>query len=61
MEIVITIERDEDASSIAAYSENPNITVVRDASVSNRELLAAYADALESHEVVSDLQVSLKK
>jgi hypothetical protein len=29
------------------YSENPNIFVVRDAGVSDRDLLVAYADALE--------------
>jgi hypothetical protein len=44
---VITIEREPDAPTIAAYSEEPSITVVRDASVSDKELLLAYAEALE--------------
>jgi len=52
-EIVITIERELGAPTVAAYSEEPSITVVRDAKVSNRDLLVAYADALEEHMKVS--------
>jgi len=47
MEILITIEREPGAPTVGAYSENPSITVVRDASVSDRELLIAYADVLD--------------
>jgi hypothetical protein len=47
MEILITIEREPGAPTVGAYSENPSITVVRDASVSDRDLLMAYADALD--------------
>ena len=44
---VITIEREHGAPTIAAYSDEPSITVVRDASVSDKDLLVAYAKALE--------------
>jgi hypothetical protein len=47
MEIVITIEREAGAPTVGAYSEHPSILIVRDAGVSDRELLNAYADALE--------------
>lgn len=47
MEIVITLEREPGAPTVGISSEHPNITVVRDASVSDRELLTAYADLLE--------------
>jgi hypothetical protein len=47
MDILITIEREPGASTVGAYSENPSITVVRDASVSDRDLLIAYADVLD--------------
>jgi hypothetical protein len=49
MEIVITLEREPGAPTVGIYSENPKITVVRDASASDRELLEAYAYALEEH------------
>jgi hypothetical protein len=52
-EIVITIEREPGAKTVAAYSDEPSITVVRDAAVSNKELLAAYAEALEERMRVS--------
>lgn len=52
-EIVITIEREPGAPTVAAYSEEPSITVVRDASVSNKYLLVAYAEALEDRMKVS--------
>ena len=45
--LVITIEREPGAPTIGAYSDEPSITVVRDASVSDRELLMAFADVLE--------------
>jgi hypothetical protein len=44
---IITIEREPGAPTIAAYSDEPSITVVRDASVSDKELLLAYAEVLE--------------
>lgn len=47
MEIVITIEREPDAPTVGIYSVDPAIYVVRDATVSDRELLEAYAYALE--------------
>jgi hypothetical protein len=47
MEINITLEREPGAPTAGIYSENPNIFVVRDAGVSDRDLLVAYADALE--------------
>jgi len=40
------------APSIAAYSDDPSITVVRDAKVSDRELLPAFADVLEDVAVI---------
>jgi hypothetical protein len=46
-EIVITIERTPGAPTVAIYSENPNITVVRDAGATDSELLAAYTEARE--------------
>jgi hypothetical protein len=52
-ENVITIERTPGAPTVAIYSENPNITVVRDASVTDTELLAAYAEALEESRAAS--------
>jgi hypothetical protein len=45
--MVITIEREPGAPTIAAYSDDPNITVVRDADVTDRELLIAFAEVLE--------------
>ncbi len=45
--MAITIEREPGAPTIAAYSDEPNITVVRDANVTDRELLMAFADVLE--------------
>ena len=47
MELVITLERTPGAPTVGIFSENPNITVVRDASATDSELLAAYAVALE--------------
>jgi hypothetical protein len=44
-DIVITIERTPTQAAI--YSDEPGITVIRDAHVSNRDLLLAYADSLE--------------
>jgi hypothetical protein len=49
MEIVITLVREPDAPTIGVYSEDPAIYVVREANVSDKELLAAYAEALEEH------------
>jgi hypothetical protein len=46
MKIVIRLIREPGAPTVAIFSEDPAIYVVRDAGVSNRELLAAYADAL---------------
>jgi hypothetical protein len=46
-EIVITIERTTTQASI--YSEEPGIIIIRDAHVSDRELLSTYADVLEVH------------
>jgi hypothetical protein len=45
--MVITIEREPGAPTIAAYSDDPSITVVRDANVTDRELLMAFVDVLE--------------
>ncbi|HEY5350759.1 MAG TPA: hypothetical protein VIJ64_13525 [Candidatus Lustribacter sp.] len=47
MEIVITLEREPGAPTVGICSEEPAIYVIRDANVSDRELLIAYADALE--------------
>jgi len=49
MEYVVLIEREPGAPTIGAYSPDVNVTVVRDASVSDEELLAAFKDALEFH------------
>jgi hypothetical protein len=49
-EIVITIEREPGAPTVGIHSEEPGIVVIRDASASNGELLAAYAVALEDLE-----------
>ncbi len=46
-DIIITIERTPTQAAI--YSDEPGITVIRDAHVSDRELLLTYADALEAH------------
>jgi hypothetical protein len=50
MEIVITLEREPGAPTVGISSDDPAIYVVRDASVSDRELLEAYAYALEEHQ-----------
>ncbi len=50
MEIAITIERELGAPTVGIYSVKPAVYVVRDASASNKELLAAYAEALEALE-----------
>ncbi len=47
MELVITIERDSESDSVSIYSEDPNICVIRDADVSDDDLLREYADILE--------------
>ena len=47
MEIIITIEREPGAPTVGVYSDVPSITVVRDASVTDRELLMAYAEVLD--------------
>ena len=47
MEIAITLVREQGAPTVGIYSEEPAIYVIRDAAVSDKELLAAYADALE--------------
>jgi len=49
MEIVITLERNPGAPTVAVYSDEPNITVVRAASVTDKDLLVAYAQVLEEH------------
>jgi hypothetical protein len=49
MEIAITLVREPGAPTVGVYSEEPAIYVIRDANVSDKELLAAYADALEEH------------
>jgi hypothetical protein len=46
MEIVITLEREPGASTVGIYSEDPAIYVIRDATVSDTDLLAAFACAL---------------
>ncbi len=47
MELHITLEREPGAPTVGISSEDPNIIVIRDASVSDRDLIVAYADALE--------------
>jgi hypothetical protein len=49
MEYVVLIEREPGASTVGAYSPDVNVTVVRDASVSDGDLLAAFKDALDFH------------
>jgi hypothetical protein len=46
-DIIITIERTPTQAAI--YSDEPGITVIRDAHVTDRELLLTYADVLEAH------------
>jgi hypothetical protein len=50
MEIVIKLVRELGAPTVGVYSEDPAIYVVRDASVSDRALLVAYAEALAEHQ-----------
>jgi hypothetical protein len=47
VEIAITLVREQGAPTVAICSEEPGIYVIRDASASDRDLLTAYADALE--------------
>jgi hypothetical protein len=47
MEFVITIERDSESDSVSIYSEEPNIVVIRDANMSDADLLRDYAEILE--------------
>ena len=47
MQIVITIEREPGAPTVGVSSEDPAIYVIRDASATDAELLAAYAEALD--------------
>jgi hypothetical protein len=49
-DIVITIERTPTQAAI--YSDEPGITVIRDAHVTDRELLLAYADSLEEMQLL---------
>jgi hypothetical protein len=46
-DIVITIERTPTQAAI--YSNEPGITIIRDAHVSDRDLLMAYANTLDAH------------
>jgi len=50
MEIVITLEREPGAPTVGISADGPAIYVVRDAIVSDRKLLEAYAYALEEHQ-----------
>ncbi len=49
-DIVITIERTPTQAAI--YSDEPGITVIRDAHVTDRELLLAYADSREEMQLL---------
>ena len=49
MEYAVLIEREPGAPTIAASSPDVNVTVIRDASVSDEQLLADFRDALAFH------------
>ena len=55
MKIVIRLIRETGAPTVAIFSEDPAIYVVRDASASNRDLLAAYADALAEEQNIEEI------
>jgi hypothetical protein len=47
MQYAVLIEREPGAPTIAAYSPGVNLTVIRDASASDDELLAAFQEDLD--------------
>lgn len=49
MEYAVLIEREPGARTVGAYSPDIDVTVIRDASTTDDEILAAFKEALAFH------------